>query len=219
MADPTNCDRCRDNLEGGWSERRNHKTGEVTSVLCFLCARQDAMDDYRRTGEITSRLGGDAAVANLYLSGECSSGSLRDGVYQFWLRNADSLREIAAANEEIAAAASQFECAHWLPHIQAYYNKATTRGHNGDGGDFVTLLWGSAGRVLLTIKDKYPVGHPDGKYGGAWVTLIFDESSKETRGGVQGMCATKQEALALIAAATERMPSLLPDCQVTLAGL
>jgi hypothetical protein len=73
------------------------------------------------------------------------------------------------------------------------------------------MTGGSAGRVLLTIEDRYPQGDPKSIYGGAHITLIFDESAQWPRGGVQGHCATKDEAIRLIQACIDYMPSLFAD--------
>lgn len=79
------------------------------------------------------------------------------------------------------------------------------------------MMGGSAGRVLLTIQDRYSQGDPRSIYGGAWVTLIFDETSEYPRGGVQGHCATKDEALRLIQDCIDYMPALFPDNTLCIA--
>jgi len=66
----------------------------------------------------------------------------------------------------------------------------------------------SAGRVLLTLRDRYAQDHPESIYGGAWISLIFDESALNPRGGTQGQCATKDEAIGLIQAVIDAMPKL-----------
>lgn len=76
------------------------------------------------------------------------------------------------------------------------------------------LMGGSAGRVLITIQDRFPQGHPDSIYGGASVTIIFDESSPYPRGGVQNQCGTRDEVVGLIQACIDDMPALIPDSDV-----
>lgn len=70
------------------------------------------------------------------------------------------------------------------------------------------MLGSSSGRVLLTLQDRFPQGDPQGIYGGAWISLIFDESADRPRGGIQGHCATKKEAIGMIQAITNEMPIL-----------
>ena len=72
-------------------------------------------------------------------------------------------------------------------------------------------LGSTAGRVLLTLQDRHPQGHPESKYGGAWISLIFDETAKWPRGGIQGQCATRDEAVGLIQAVIDEMPILKHD--------
>lgn len=69
----------------------------------------------------------------------------------------------------------------------------------------------SAGRVLLSIQDRFGGNHPESKHGGAWISLIFDESAVWPRGGVQGLCATKDEALGLLQTIIDNMPLLQPN--------
>lgn len=78
------------------------------------------------------------------------------------------------------------------------------------------LMAGSAGRVLITMQDRFPQNDPRSIFGGAWVTLIFDETSPWPRGGVQGHCGTKDEILALIQACIDYMPELLPDNNISI---
>ena len=79
------------------------------------------------------------------------------------------------------------------------------------------MLGGSAGRVLLTLQDRFAQGHAEGIYGGAWVSLIFDEDSEYPRGGVQGQCATRDEAVGLIQAVIDNMPVLKPNNNIGIA--
>jgi hypothetical protein len=79
------------------------------------------------------------------------------------------------------------------------------------------MMGASAGRVLLTLQDRFKQGDPESIYGGAWVTLIFDETAGHPRGGLQGQCATRDEAVALIQAVIDDMPKLVEDQEVWIA--
>jgi len=72
-------------------------------------------------------------------------------------------------------------------------------------------LGGSAGRVLLTIQDKVDRKDAKNVFDGAWVSLIFDESSGWPRGGVQGHAARRDEAVGMIKAVSKAMPYLTQD--------
>lgn len=76
------------------------------------------------------------------------------------------------------------------------------------------LMGGSAGRVLITMQDRFAQNNPESKYGGAWVTLIFDESAEWPRGGVQGHCGTKDEIVRLIQDCIDHMPTLTKDSSI-----
>jgi hypothetical protein len=69
----------------------------------------------------------------------------------------------------------------------------------------------SAGRVLLTIQDRLDRNDPKNKFGGAHVTLIFDQGAGWPRGGVQGQAATREEAVGMIKAISDFMPALYAD--------
>lgn len=84
--------------------------------------------------------------------------------------------------------------------VKTYYDKATKAGHSYYCDDFKILMLGSAGRLLTTISDTRPQSDPKSKFGGAHITLIFDETSKDPRGGVQSHIGTQKELLGLIEA-------------------
>jgi hypothetical protein len=69
----------------------------------------------------------------------------------------------------------------------------------------------SAGRVLLTMEDKVGRKDPENVFDGSHLTLIFAEDEERPCGGVQGMAATREEALGMLKALNEWMPSLATD--------
>lgn len=202
----TRCTRCHSKLDGGWTTV--HRDGEPVAVLCYACDKEELLARYLATGELTSSLVMTAVMAREHA--RHGFGNIRPEVCDFHVRNWKTLRTAAEANDEITAAGRRFEEAVWMPRLKAYY-AASNRGHSGETGHLKALLWGCAGRVLLTLQDRFHQGHESSKYGGAWVTLIFDETSDEPRGGVQGYCATKGEALDLLRDATTDFPELKPD--------
>lgn len=209
--EPTICQRCHASLEDGYSTHYN-PDGSIKEYTCLICSRQQTLDEYAQTGELRSSLVSNATVARMYITGECQPDRLRSSVLALWQRNGAALLAIAAASDDISYAARKFERLRWLGGLQQLYRGSEARGWSGSAGDFKALMWGSAGRVLIQLEDV----DRRGKYGGARVTLIFDEESPTPRGGVQGLAATRDEALSLIAAATERMPTMLPDKEVTI---
>jgi len=69
----------------------------------------------------------------------------------------------------------------------------------------------SAGRVLLTMEDKVDRKDPENVFDGAHLTLIFAEDEERPCGGVQGMAATREEALGMLKALSDGMPTLTTD--------
>ena len=78
------------------------------------------------------------------------------------------------------------------------------------------MMGSSGGRVLLTLRDRYEKGHAKSAFGGAWITLIFDENAGWPRGGIQGHCATRDEGVGLIQAVIDHMPKLKPDSNLSI---
>ena len=77
--------------------------------------------------------------------------------------------------------------------------------------DMKALMGCTAGRALLTLQ-----GEKEGRFNGAWVTIIFDEDAKTPRGGIQGQCATRDEGVAMVQAVIDNMPALMPDHEVSI---
>lgn len=168
------------------------------------------MEHYLKTGVITNKLMMEASSCKFYaLEARNGFNDLRKEYREHYQANKDTLIQIANDVEEIGAKEREFEEKHWLNKLQNYYRKSDGRGHSSETEHYKALLWGCAGRVLLTIDDK----HSD-----ATITLIFDETSKEARGGIQNICATKDQAMKLLQAAIDNFPAMKTDDKVRLAG-
>jgi hypothetical protein len=76
---------------------------------------------------------------------------------------------------------------------------------------YKVMMMSTGGRVLITVQDRYAQEHKKSKFGGAWISMIFDESAGWPRGGVQGHCATRDEGVGLIQALIDDMPKMKPD--------
>jgi len=88
---------------------------------------------------------------------------------------------------------------------------ANSGGLSAEVGSMKAMMLSTAGRTLLTCQDN-----GSGKFGGAWVTLIFDETSEYPRGGIQGFCATENEAVCLLYNAIElKVSSFSADAEVS----
>jgi len=137
----------------------------------------------------------------------------------------DTMRDLWNPNPDYIDGVSDKDESYWRKSWQPYIDRrdkkplqetlAEHRSHlSAELPKMKVMMAASAGRVLLTLQDRFKQGHPEGIYGGAWVTLIFDEDSGHPRGGLQGQCATRDEAVALIQAVIDEMPVLKPDNDV-----
>lgn len=212
---PEYCSRCKARL--GDSTVSIYKNKKVHEVICYRCDQVELLENYIRSGEITTRLMMEGSMASYYVKEGHGFDGLRTEVRHIYEIYKDALLQIGRDVEEVHNKGREFEEKHWLPKLQAYYQNSPARGHSFATKDWKVLMWGSAGRVLLTFQDAKPQGK--GKFGGAHVTLIFDETADYARGGVQGICATKEEALGLIQVAINGLGDMTPDKDVTLAGL
>jgi len=97
-------------------------------------------------------------------------------------------REVAAAEEEIHSAIKIMAREVWSKWLQSYYRKSTGRGHTATVNSIEMLVWGCAGRVVMTVNGKQ----------GEDLSVIFDETSEEPRAGRQGIHATKDQAIKLL---------------------
>lgn len=212
------CQTCSKELNDNiphWTTR--HKDNSET-YTCEFCFKDEKIKQYLENGELGSQILMDATSCAFYVL-EAKNGldGLRQEYQTYYNKHMPTLLKINRDYKKIEEAGRELELAWWFPTLQEYYNSHGERGHSAQGDEYKALLWGCAGRVMLTLQDNDPNGK--GKYNGAWVTLIFDEDSPEPRGGIQGLAATKDEALGLIKAAMKEQPKMEPDKDVTLAGL
>lgn len=222
---PANCTRCKTSFEifGGHRigvGRAQTPAGEQgwKEVICDACDQSDRIHAYKTTGEMSSRLVMEATMADMYWNeygGDMSR--LRDVVRAYYTNQKDVLLEVAAKNKQISQRAREFEEKHWIGDkgLQGFMRRAPGNGQSAETETFKAMMFATAGRVLLTLQDRYPQGNPKSKFGGAHITLIFDETSPECRGGVQSYCATFEEAMGLLNAAYDNFPTLERDDEVS----
>jgi len=205
------CKQCDKRLfsERGYTECYT-KDGEVDHYLCTSCVGNLRIKEYKEGGGlISTQLWLDATMRNCW---DGAYDRVRPDVADFYRENEDTLKKVFSDMEEVETVMKEFEKSQWLGWVQDYYNGTDIRGHSYKGDGFKALLWGCAGRVLVTLQ-----GDDDSKYKGDNITMIFDEDSKDPRGGIQGVYATKEHAINLIRDGM-RMPknSFQPDKEVTI---
>lgn len=188
-------------------------------VICDICNRCEYMDDYKEDGIINSKLMLDAFMARFYFE-EGDLNRLKVEIREYYMQNKTTLLSIANDVEEIHQLTDRFEHKHWLPYLKKYWNGTDKRGHIAESKNNTIMMWGCAGRVLITAKEK----HSD-------ITMIFAdcEYTKEEerflpggrqRGGIQGINATKKAAVNIMNELINMEEiKFRPDDNVTMAGL
>jgi hypothetical protein len=208
------CDKC----DGVIGERDPymtlHKEGEPDVHWCHACGKEDDLRRFRETRTLTSRVTLQAAL----VCHDLDNPGGRPRRYRETPEQQVTYREINDQMKEVEAAARRFEQT-WLNEIRPRYVEAKTSGMSGDGVGFKVMLLGTAGRLLITIQDRWKQGHSASKYGGGWISVITsddEEGGNPGRMGIQGLCATKEEAVALLTDAAERCPLMMEDQEVSI---
>lgn len=239
------CRRCQiviDPEVDSYSDTRDAK-GQTISAACSTCRDHERVEEYEQTGLLTSGL---TVLATLADCRKGDTAHLREEVVRFYREKATILEKVMTAHQKIRRAAKLLEISLWLGRpdiaedvtetvcslrlLQAvpdipesalvkYYDRADKRGHHAHHPRLKVLLWGSAGRVLLTLQDKFGQGNPRAAYDGAHLTLIFEEGARQANGGVHSLCGTEKECLAILRDAQAAAGALvfLPDTYVRVA--
>lgn len=212
MVRPENCQRCLKKFlqDDGYSVIYDNN-GKPKEIICFGCSKNEQIFHYNRNKIITTSLMIQSYTFYSYAKEATEKfENIRQTTKEFWEANYNSFMEIHDAVKEIQIKSREFELKQWLGKIQNLYRKSKFRGHRGIGDGWIALLWGSAGRVLFTMQDD----EDNSKFDGANLTLIFDETSNVARGGIQGINATKEQAIALLAQAINNLPKIKPNKKV-----
>jgi hypothetical protein len=121
--------------------------------------------------------------------------------------------QIAEDSEKLQALAKRFEKEVWFAGLQELLSKSTMKGASAYHEDLGILTYCMCGRCMITFEVKN--SHS--------VTLITDETSNESRTGIQGVCATLEQASDLIINAIQAyrtgMLDFKEDREVRIAGL
>ncbi len=101
----------------------------------------------------------------------------------FWLKDAKLFADI----EEISLLVKRFEKEVWFSGLQKIVRKSRASGMSVKVGDFEMMTFCSAGRCMITMQKN-----------NRQVTAITAEDEDESRMGLQGITATKEEGLSLV---------------------
>lgn len=198
--DVTNCMRCSDSLERGYSSR--WKGDECKEVICFKCDKKEKMQEYLKDQVITSHFMLDCSLSVYDLMRKATNGN--SGAYDCHdLDKLNSLLSLNLSTEDKAKVQVQiyttkiqnkfkeFESKVWFKGLQEKILATNERGVSAKLGkkekNFCVLTWTGAGRTMLTIEDD-----------DASVTAVAADNSKESTMGYHAITATGEQALALI---------------------
>lgn len=215
------CNRCTRNIDDKPYCTIFGDDDKVEEVICDICYRSEPMDEYRKDGIITTKIMMEGSLAKFYLE-EGDLSRLRPETSEYYCQNKAPLLKVANDVEEIMKLVDKFNEKHWIPYLRQYWKDSSARGHICNSKNNTVMMWGCAGRVLITAEQP-----------GASITMIFSDYDPgkadvivkhycpdQPRGGIQGITATKEKAMAIL----EELINLdkiefIPDEKVTMAGL
>ena len=178
---------------------------QLMEAVCERCAAKDRNDQYKKTKQITTALWTDAVLDRQQLH---AKGSMKEKDFRVDITDGDEIMRTMQACDELIG---EFRRRHWMGGLCRQVYEARS-GLSGQAKDFKVLIMASAGRVLITIQDTKPKGK--GKFGGAHITLITADGDVAAKLGVQGICATKEEAIGLLWHAVYKLPTMKVDRDV-----
>jgi len=214
------CDDCQGDASQGWVEHFRQDKGKepvLVKTQCPACDLCDRMAQYRKTKRLCNRItlpaalfvGDERILTEPWMQSEDRASQRQDirARLDGKAKYAADFREIASATDEIQEAVQTLGIFVWGDWLQDYYSASEHRGHKARIGDVEVLVWGCAGRVMMTINR-----------GEASVTAIFNETSETPRGGLHGLDATKEQALSMLADVTTHpaafRAAIAPDAEV-----
>lgn len=197
---------CGRKLDNWWCA---HGDGKKMVYICRKCDQKERNQRYAETREITSSLLLDATLDDQQLR---RAGTLKaEDAHLDSMHRQEILRAMKACDELIG----EFRRRHWMGGLCKRIHDARC-GLSGKTRTFKMMTLSSAGRCLITIQDSKAKGAPGGMFGGAHITLIAADGDVASYLSVQGICATKEEAIGLLWHATYEFPGLSEDKNVSI---
>lgn len=194
----TNCMRCNESLERGYSSR--WVNDECKEVICFKCDKAESLDSYMKTGVITTNFMMECLMSTFDIMRDAYGrgiGDPQDEDQLLELLNRDypdttkAKLRVQLTTAKLQKKIKEFDAKVWFQGLQDQIHDTKCRGVSAKLGkkydNFCVLTWTCAGRTMITIEDD-----------NASVTVVADETSKESRTGLHGIRATGEQAPALI---------------------
>lgn len=210
-----------------WQSTSETEPAQIVGTACYRCYISNSYRDYISTGEITTRLLTQAVLGYTTLL-EYSKDPQR--AINMWQREylettlefKDQINRIYMSNMRI-----ENQVTHLMMNKMDFFYSEEKRLPHGCGianmGSFEILIGGSAGRIMVTLHKK---ASNENKHRGAYISIIFPDTpySQEfiekyenpatfhmwQTAGIQGICATEEEAISLLDAAL-LCPEFVPE--------
>ncbi len=182
----------------------NSETGKHSDHTCRTCTKWQKDQKYLDTGEISTSMVGDAYCAVEFDQKELERDPRRKYMYTKLVAEMDELQKIVK---------EEFEPKFWFGKLKPMLadDSIKVNGFTGESEFFKVVAGTMIGRGMITISDKFAQSNKNCKYGGAYISLITEEASDKPRMGIQGLCATKDEAMRLLKDAMANWPEMKPE--------
>ncbi|TRZ51990.1 hypothetical protein D4S03_04150 [bacterium] len=201
---PTNCKRCGASLERGYVQKGEivNSKMKITETICFQCDKIERWEQFAKTGTLLTH----TIMDLLYLHGKY------ERPHPHIKRKL--IAQAVEASELIDKQIAIFEDLVWFgnPPLQKVVVDCRTHGMKyEDAVSGITFMaYDIAGRTMITVEGK-----------SASISLLTATDYKENgHMGLQGICATKEEALDLLNwAITNRLAivnNIKPDTKVNI---
>ena len=169
-----------------------------------------SLEEYKKTGKLNSDILSTAYLAKYYFDNPLHR--VNPVAEMFFQSNKSFLLKAHGEIQEIQKSATQWEAKNWFPTLQKVYQKSVFQGFRGTHKDFLVLMHGMAGRVMIGIHDH----ESNSQFDGSWVTMIFDADADYSRCGLQGISGTKEHLLKLLELSFNDLPDVKEDNEVSL---
>jgi len=174
------CDTCHKPTRGACVQHFRYlgkaKDADLVKVECKSCDLRARVAEYRKSKQLDNTL---MTASAFFVSDEKI-------LKEPWMQGDDRREQRVSIRDRLAA---QIEYASDFWEISAADEEIY-----GAIANIEILVWGCAGRVVMTINGKDAED----------LSVIFDETSEEPRAGRQGIHATKEQALELLEFLTAR---------------
>lgn len=181
MFDVQNCQNCKVSLENSY---RIYTNQECTEAICHECDDKEMLENYLKDRVVTSSF----MLNNTAFLWKIKNDS---GLPSDQLLLLKERIDVQLAINSLKKKIKEFEKKVWFSGLQDLILKSgSCKGFSAKldtHNNFCVLTYTMAGRTMITFEDKT-----------SFVTIVADQTSKESRTGLNGLCSTGDHAIELI---------------------